>query len=65
MLLTSTGGYHFLKEQDSASLDILILDLRMTNGDGLEVMAELAKKKPETKSLFFPVSTVVHSWGRC
>ncbi|WP_223599386.1 response regulator [Chryseobacterium sp. GVT01B] len=46
--LTSTGGYQFLTE-DSGSLDILILDLRMTNGDGLEVMAELAKRETETK----------------
>ncbi|WPO92411.1 response regulator transcription factor [Chryseobacterium sp. YR459] len=46
--LTSTGGYQFLTE-DSGSLDILILDLRMTNGDGLEVMSELAKRETETK----------------
>lgn len=46
--LTSTGGYQFLNE-DSGSLDILILDLRMTNGDGLEVMSELAKRETETK----------------
>jgi DNA-binding NarL/FixJ family response regulator len=46
--LTSTGGYQFLTE-DSGSLDILILDLRMTNGDGLEAMSELAKRETETK----------------
>ncbi len=46
--LTSTGGYQFLTE-DTGSLDILILDLRMTNGDGLEVMSELAKRGTETK----------------
>ncbi|WP_426482098.1 response regulator transcription factor [Chryseobacterium sp. R2ACT005] len=48
VMLTSTGGYQFLTE-DSGSLDILILDLRMTNGDGLEVMSELAKRETETK----------------
>lgn len=49
VVLTSKGGYQFLKEKDSVSLDILILDLRMANGDGLEVMAELAQKESETK----------------
>lgn len=50
VVLTSTGGHHFLSEQDAASLDILILDLRMANGDGLEVMSSLLQKeKTETK----------------
>ncbi len=49
VVLTSTGGHQFLKEWDSVSLDILILDLRMANGDGLEVLGELAQSETETK----------------
>ncbi|MBO9690272.1 response regulator transcription factor [Chryseobacterium sp.] len=49
VVLTSTGGHQFLKERDSVSLDILILDLRMANGDGLEVLGELAQSETETK----------------
>ncbi|ASK29995.1 DNA-binding response regulator [Chryseobacterium sp. T16E-39] len=49
VVLTSTGGQHFLNETESDSPDVLILDLRMANGDGLEVMAALAQKETETK----------------
>nr|WP_315034179.1 response regulator transcription factor [uncultured Chryseobacterium sp.] len=49
VVLTSTGGHHFLNEEDATSLDILILDLRMANGDGLEVMSALSQKEIETK----------------
>ncbi|MCJ7932677.1 MAG: response regulator transcription factor [Chryseobacterium sp.] len=49
VVLTSTGGHHFLTEQASNPLDILILDLRMTNGDGLEVMSALSQHTTETK----------------
>ncbi|MDN3692072.1 response regulator transcription factor [Chryseobacterium tructae] len=48
IVLTSTGGNQFLSE-DIPALDILILDLRMANGDGLEVMSALSKKDFETK----------------
>ncbi|AZA90309.1 Nitrogen regulation protein C [Chryseobacterium nakagawai] len=48
IVLTSTGGNQFLSEGIPA-LDILILDLRMANGDGLEVMTALSKKDIETK----------------
>lgn len=48
VVLTSTGGNQFLDEEGPAP-DILILDLRMANGDGLEVMTALSKKESETK----------------
>lgn len=48
VVLTSTGGDQFLSE-DLPVLDILILDLRMANGDGLEVMTELSKQENEIK----------------
>lgn len=48
VVLTSTGGDQFLSE-DLPALDILILDLRMANGDGLEVMTELSKQENEIK----------------
>ena len=48
VVLTSTGGDQFLSE-DLPALDILILDLRMANGDGLEVMTELSKQEKEIK----------------
>ncbi|WP_294296549.1 response regulator transcription factor [uncultured Chryseobacterium sp.] len=42
VVLTSTGGHHFLNETDTRLPDILLLDLRMTHGDGLEVLSALA-----------------------
>ncbi|WP_160138615.1 response regulator [Chryseobacterium sp. c4a] len=48
VVLTSTGGNQFFSE-DIPTLDILILDLRMANGDGLEVMTELSKQENEIK----------------
>lgn len=48
VVLTSTGGNHFLNEKDTG-LDILILDLKMANGDGLEVMSALSGKESEAK----------------
>lgn len=49
VVLTSTGGHDFLNETENDSPDVLILDLRMANGDGLEVMAALSQKETETK----------------
>lgn len=49
VVLTSTGGHHFLKETDTNLPEILILDLRMANGDGLEVMSALSQKDAGTK----------------
>lgn len=48
VVLTSTGGNQFLNEEDTG-LDILILDLKMANGDGLEVMSALSGKESEAK----------------
>lgn len=49
VVLTSTGGHDFLNETVNKALDVLILDLRMANGDGLDVMAALSQKETETK----------------
>ncbi|MBT2620130.1 response regulator transcription factor [Chryseobacterium sp. ISL-6] len=49
VVLTSTSGQHFLNETDNNALDVLILDLRMANGDGLEVMSALSQKEADTK----------------
>ncbi|WP_312993746.1 response regulator transcription factor [Chryseobacterium flavum] len=49
IVLTSTSGHHFLYESDTDLPDILILDLRMANGDGLEVMSALSQKNTETR----------------
>jgi DNA-binding NarL/FixJ family response regulator len=49
VVLTSTSGHHFLNEAQQDSLDLLILDLRMADGDGLEVMSALSQKETETK----------------
>jgi DNA-binding NarL/FixJ family response regulator len=46
---TSTGGHHFLNETDTDLPDVLLLDLRMSNGDGLEVMSALSQKSAGTK----------------
>jgi DNA-binding NarL/FixJ family response regulator len=45
----STGGHHFLNETDTDLPDVLLLDLRMSNGDGLEVMSALFQKSAGTK----------------
>lgn len=42
VVLTSTGGHHFLTETDTGLPDLLLLDLRMAHGDGLEVLSALA-----------------------
>jgi DNA-binding NarL/FixJ family response regulator len=47
--LTATSGNAFIKEIDNNSIDILILDLRMSNGDGLDVMSALSQKDAEIK----------------
>lgn len=49
VVLTSTGGQHFLNETENNDLNVLILDLRMANGDGLEVMSALSQKEADTK----------------
>ena len=49
VVLTSTSGHHFLSEANADLPDILLLDLRMANGDGLEVMTALSQKDAETK----------------
>lgn len=49
VVLTSTGGHHFLNETETDLPDILLLDLRMSNGDGLEVLSALSQKNAETK----------------
>ncbi|WP_292009104.1 response regulator transcription factor [Chryseobacterium sp.] len=40
---TSKNGYTFLSEQNPESIDILLLDLKMANGDGIEVMNTLSQ----------------------
>jgi DNA-binding NarL/FixJ family response regulator len=47
--LTTTSGNAFINEIENNCIDILILDLRMSNGDGLEVMSALSQKDVETK----------------
>lgn len=49
VVLTSTGGHHFLNETDTNLPDILLLDLRMTHGDGIEVLAALASTQDAPK----------------
>lgn len=49
VVMTSTDGHQFLNETENNDLDVLILDLRMANGDGLEVMSALALKEDKTK----------------
>ncbi|ASW73015.1 regulator [Chryseobacterium piperi] len=49
VVLTATSGHDFLNKTEKEIPDILILDLRMSNGDGLEVMSVLSQKDTETK----------------
>lgn len=49
VIITSSSGNSYLNEPDIDSTDILILDLRMAGGDGLEVMASLSQKSVSTK----------------
>ncbi|WP_394674571.1 response regulator [uncultured Chryseobacterium sp.] len=49
VVLTSTGGHHFLKETDISLPQILLLDLRMAQGDGLEVLSSLADQPEAPK----------------
>lgn len=47
--LMATSGNAFMSEINHHSIDILILDLRMANGDGLAVMSALSQKESEIK----------------
>lgn len=47
--LVSSGGNAFMDEVNNHSIDILILDLRMADGDGLKVMSALSEKKYDLK----------------
>lgn len=44
VILTSKSGNDFFNDNNHTSIDILILDLRMVNGDGIEVMTLLSQK---------------------
>lgn len=48
-VLTSKSGNLFLNENNIDTIDILLLDLRMADGDGLEVMSSLSKKNTKIK----------------
>lgn len=48
-ILTCTGGTAFLTEIETHSPDILILDLRMTDGSGLDVLSALPQTDTEMK----------------
>ncbi|MDC8104719.1 MULTISPECIES: response regulator transcription factor [Chryseobacterium] len=49
VVMTSTSGHHFLNETNIDLPDVLLLDLRMANGDGIEVMSALPQKEAEVK----------------
>ncbi len=46
---TAASGNQFLNDVSAAVPQILLLDLRMSDGDGLEVMSALARRKTEIK----------------
>lgn len=48
-ILTSKSGNLFLNEKTIDSVDVLLLDLRMADGDGLEVMSALSSKNSHIK----------------
>ncbi|WP_228453101.1 response regulator transcription factor [Chryseobacterium sp. CH1] len=50
VVLTSKSGNTFLQEA-SVFLDVLILDLRMNDGDGLEVLSALPSFQDEIKTI--------------
>lgn len=49
--ITAHSGHQFIEklEQTTTPIDILILDLKMKDGDGFYVLKEIAKKPSETK----------------
>ncbi|WP_419870409.1 response regulator transcription factor [Chryseobacterium sp. CT-SW4] len=49
VVLTSKSGNSFLSEYTPDSLDVLILDLKMTDGDGIEVMNTLSQQESRIK----------------
>jgi len=49
VLLTAKSGDDFFNDVNHTSIDILILDLRMGNGDGIEVMTTLSQKSAVLK----------------
>lgn len=51
VVLTTTSGNAFINELNDNHIDILILDLRMSDGDGLEVMSALSQKESHIKTI--------------
>lgn len=49
VVLTSKSGNAFLSEINNTPIDVLLLDLRMANGDGIEVMTILSQKSIDIK----------------
>lgn len=49
VVLTCTGGTAFLEEMNTQSPDILILDLRMSDGSGIEVLSALSQTDTDLK----------------
>jgi CheY-like chemotaxis protein len=45
------NGNEALRLLRTAAVDLLVLDILMPDGDGIEVLMELAKTKPATKTL--------------
>ncbi|EJL68699.1 response regulator transcription factor [Chryseobacterium populi] len=46
---TSKNGNIFLSKRNTDFIDILLLDLRMADGDGIEVMSALSRQESEIK----------------
>ena len=51
VVLIKSSGNDFLRSFEDYSLDVVILDLRMTNGNGVEVMEALLKQEAKIKTI--------------
>lgn len=51
VVLVRSNGNDFLKDFEYSSLDVVILDLRMANGNGVEVMEELIKREVDIRTV--------------
>ena len=51
VIYTASSGNDFLSNYKEQSIDILLLDLKMNNGSGLDVLQELNRDKAEIKSI--------------
>jgi DNA-binding NtrC family response regulator len=51
-----TNGKSVLKALDSAEWDVLLLDLKLPDADGVDILARVRKEHPELQTIMLPTT---------